>query len=155
MNLALGFLDRTGIHPIGYEELVGQSLLFAALFGTFGVIRRGTFFPNRVNAHLQGMLILSMFAAELLLVIGWISGVPPVTVVALSPVVYLFGFAALALTVDRRLAIGAVIQMLGMIVAAFAHSWVYEVIGVSGLLSAATTWKWLEPARSTAPGGEE
>jgi hypothetical protein len=44
-------------------------------------------------------------------------------------------------------------QLLALLAITLAPDWMFEIIGVTGLLSASTTWKWPEPAG--APASEE
>ena len=152
VSAALGFVQRRGILEIGYEHLLFEGALIAAFFTPFALLRRKVFFQNRANARMQGLLILTAVATELLFVTGWALDVPFASALALTPLLYAFGFGALAIALDLRLMIGALFQLIALASIPLAPSWAFEIIGLCALFSAATTWRWPAPQRSDPSG---
>ncbi|MFK7988957.1 MAG: hypothetical protein AB8I08_23265 [Sandaracinaceae bacterium] len=143
-NLGLCYLDRSGVWPIGYTELLVEGAVIVAFFGPYFFFQRRVFFHNLVNARIQLLLLLTGTTTEFLFLGGLLMDVPVRTTLALTPLLYGFGFAAVAAAVDWRLAIGAVIQLLAFFLILAWPAWCFEVLGVAGLISAATTWRWPE-----------
>lgn len=145
VNLAFGLVTRRGWWSIGYREIFAEGVLLALVLVPYTLIMRRVFFRNRINARLQAVLIMTAIGSELFFVAAWLRDVPFATALGLTPLLYAFGFGAVAIAVDWRLSLGAALLLVTWLVVELWPAWVFEALAVGGFASAITAWFWPAP----------
>ncbi|MEM9073050.1 MAG: serine/threonine-protein kinase [Myxococcota bacterium] len=145
VNITFGWLGRSGIYVIDYEELLAEGVAMVAAFVPLGWVRRRVLFQNLANRKLYGGFIFTAVAVELFWAAGYKLGIPVLDAVSLTPLFYTYAFATLAIVLDRRFWWGALALACAAMTAGLTEAWTYDVIGVGGLVAVvATSWAWRE-----------
>ena len=135
ISLVLGYLTRSGIHRIGYTELLVEGALLVATLVPYGYWNRRRLFVNVANRRLYGGLTLTALTVEVHWIVGVLLDIPVPHAVAVTPLMYTFAFATLAVSLDRRIYWGAAAMALAAAAAALWPSWALDIVGIGGGLA--------------------
>ncbi|MFK7992478.1 MAG: protein kinase [Sandaracinaceae bacterium] len=143
ISLALGWATRSGVHRVGYPELLVEGLLVTAVLIPVGWLGRDRFFQSRVNRRLYGGLLLTVVTVQAHWAACAAMGIPVMTSVAITAIYYSYAFGTLAFVIDRRLLGGAIAMGLTAVAALFEPSWSYDLLGLGGFVACLwTLWMW-------------
>jgi len=142
-SILLGLVHRSGVMPFGYRELFVESVLLALVLGPFAWLARGRYLANRANRRLWGGLSFLALAVELFFASCALAGIGVEEAIAMTPVIYAFGFATLGIALDRRLLLGAPPLLLSAFAAAAVPRYSLDLVGVGGGVAVALVlWAW-------------
>ena len=131
-SLALGWLDRSGVHAVGYPELLAEGALLVATLLPFGWLRRDALFFNTANRRLYGGLILTALTVEVHWIACLLLDVPVLMAVGLTALYYAYAFATLGIVLDRRLGLGALAMGLTAVANALMPELSIDLLGLGG-----------------------
>ncbi len=142
-SIALGLVHRSGVMAFGYRELFVESILLALVLGPFAWLARARYLANRANRRLWGGISFLALAVELFFASCAIAGIGVEQAIAMTPVIYAFGFATLGIALDRRLLLGAPPLLLSAFAAAAVPRYSLDLVGVGGGVAVALVlWAW-------------
>lgn len=148
ISVAFGWLTRSGLHDIGYRELVIEGGLLVAALIPIGYALRHTAFQNRANRRLYGGLFLTLGAVELHWIVCLLLGIAAQTAIGFTSLYYVFAFSMLAVALDRRLFWAAGCMTAGAILIALMPEYTHEWLGFSGGAAVAATLIAWRPSRA-------
>lgn len=143
-NLGAGWLNRS--QPFNYTQLLGGSFGSLLVYIISAYVVRNTLFKTRINRYALVLMGSGMASTGFLWLLCSMMGIPLMTAIALSLPMYLFFFAAVILTIDKRtiwiLPAGLALSML----APFYTAWAFEIAAVLGALACwSFAWIWRKP----------
>ncbi len=144
-SFVLGYLYRARVAEIGYRELLIECAVIVVTMVPYAWIRRARYFHNRANRRLYGGLTFIAINAEIFFAACGLNGVPVEDALAITPIFYAFGFATLAMALDRRIFVGAIPLLATALACALAPIFSFELIGLGGGLAVAAILAAWEP----------
>ncbi|MEZ4336375.1 MAG: hypothetical protein R3B82_07085 [Sandaracinaceae bacterium] len=139
ISLVLGWLTRSGVHPIGYAELLVEGVLLLGGLLPIGVIWRKSFFDNLANRRLYGGLMFTALAVELHWGACMLLEVKAPVAVGITVLFYAYLFFTLAVVLDRRLWVASLSMILAGAGIVALPAYVYEWVGLGGGAAVALT----------------
>ncbi|MEM9073049.1 MAG: serine/threonine-protein kinase [Myxococcota bacterium] len=137
VNVAMGWLEREGIHRFSYTEMWATSAAMVGVFGPYAWFKRRELFRNRANSSLYGICILTFVMIQGHWLVCIELGLPFSQALGLTPMLYLLAFGAVTALLNWRFFWSPLIQVPTLLLTAFFPEWTYEIVGVGGSLSAA------------------
>jgi serine/threonine-protein kinase len=150
-SILMGILNRAGVVEIGYRALLIECGFLIVVLPPFAWLERERYLANRANRRLWGGLAFLAVAVETLFGAMALAGIPAEYAVAMTPVIYAFGFASLGMALDRRIAIGAIPMIAAAVVAGAAPAYSYDIVGLGGGLASFLVVRAWTTTPKTAP----
>lgn len=136
VSIGLGAMHRSHTMSFGYHALLIECGLLVAVLVPFAWLRRAQYLANRANRRLWGGLTFVAFAVETFFGAAWLAHVRVEVAVAITPILYAFGFATLGMAIDRRILSGVPPLLAAAALAALLPDYAFDVVGLGGGLAA-------------------